>query len=555
MPGWFVQLAALAVLGLLGASNGDWVASSIMVTGGLMIPVWTLAVNLWWITLVLAPFAVLKHRGAWIRGSLISAVIAAALAVFPTLYITQQRLAVVPVVVNSSNLLPLPDRFLSMEMTLTDNRADLHTCTPLCQQWLLGGDLQWIRMMSAPDARLAQRSIVYYRAGRADCAEVDPDFPAKGDCLLARPDDGARADLQMHLTELGDFHTPMDPNAGVVALTGVQKVTLTDMRDARVLLEQSRYGWVEPMVGFLEPKVQITNTVTADGGFRLHQMRHYTAPIDLRGALLQVGVRAAPPRDMMPTGGDVDLSWQHGPYLSRLPYDTALQDSMVAVAQGKPVPKGTYAERMMASMPGLAAAIAPRARKVAPNRPPADDDFAGWLAQIGQGGMDGFRAMNIVGDMMQGAPPGAFDAHGDAFLAALPAAPGLTPLLGRFAFDPVPHLRGLWTKGVDEEADVLALRAACDADERWSARLAPFVFEAAQSLFPRHQDPKFFGYELQLTVQVLTHLQRPDLAQAVADGIDWDVVAGLSPRATFGTFPPVTRALLMDRISKPIPCH
>ncbi|MBC7736971.1 MAG: hypothetical protein H7245_07050 [Candidatus Saccharibacteria bacterium] len=40
----------------------------------------------------------------------------------------------------------------------------------------------------------------------------------------------------------------------------------------------------------------------------------------------------------------------------------------------------------------------------------------------------------------------------------------------------------------------LVLQAACPADARWAASLAPFVQQAGQSLLPRHHDLKFFRF-------------------------------------------------------------
>lgn len=71
MPFWFVILAVLAATGLLGSYSSGFVTSSIMFSLGLMIPVWILAVNLWWIVLVLAPWAWMAARGRPVRGFLI----------------------------------------------------------------------------------------------------------------------------------------------------------------------------------------------------------------------------------------------------------------------------------------------------------------------------------------------------------------------------------------------------------------------------------------------------------------------------------------------------
>lgn len=410
-----------------------------MFTNGLMIPVWILAVNLWWVTPILAPFAYLSLRGWPVKGLLIATLIAVVAYALPTLDIAQQRLVVVPGAVNSADLTPSPKPGIaSVEFVLTDNRADLHCCQILCQQLLTGGDIQWLRMASAPDARLAQRSIVYYRAAPAECLAMDSRFPPDGTCLLARPDDGAKADLQLHLTELGDFWTPMDQHPGLVALTCIQTATFTDLRDGRLLIDQSRYGWTEPMVGFLEPDTQITTVVTAKGGFRPRPNRLYVGKVDLAADFGQIGVRLNLPRSSAPYDSPRKRSDDHGPYTTQEPYDAVLRSSMFAVAQGKPVPEGSAVERLIQNMPGLVnkppvavvlpstpqnrvkgKQFQPNAKRglpmqilplVKPNRHPADDDLAGWLGQISGQSLDAYRAMSIVGDMMADAPVGTYDA-------------------------------------------------------------------------------------------------------------------------------------------------
>jgi hypothetical protein len=583
MPTWFVTLAIAAMIGLICCNNTAFVASSIMFTNGLMIPVWILAVNLWWITLALAPLAWFARRGYPVRGFLTSACVVLALFTLPSFYIALQRQALVPTPVNTANLTPLPASEIgSLEIVLTDDIAYLHACQVLCQQLLTGGDLQWIRMASAPDAKLPQRAIVYYRAASEDCAALDHNFPTGEECLLARADDGSPADIQMHLTELGDFNAPMTQNAGFVALTGVQKLDITDLRDGRQLIAQSRYGWIEPMVGFLEPDTDFDVAVRAHGGFRLHPKRLYVGKIDLRASLNSIGIRTGPPRSTQPYYSPAELVWSFGGYLTQLPYDEPLNTTMFDVANGKPVSNGTAAEMFLTRLPGLVATapvvvvapasseenvsggqIQPDAKQNLPvlSRPaqtghPDDDDLGGWLAQISASdGFDALHALSIVKDMISDAPPGTYDAFGDAYLVAREKTPGLTPYLGNFAFDPTPHLRDLWTAGVDEAADALVLQAICRADARWSHSLSFFVVEAGESLLPHYRDPKFFGANLLEVVLILDHLQHADVARAFVNEIDWDIVDGLSPLAKFGTFPPVTRDLLLSRVDFPTPCH
>ena len=583
MPTWFVTLAAAALIGLIGCFNSAFVASSIMFTNGLAIPLWILAVNLWWIALALAPWAWFAHRGRPIRGLLTSALVLTALFTLPNFYIALQRQAVVPESVDTANITPLPASGISsLEMVLTDDIAHLHDCAVLCQQLLTGGDLQWIRMASAPDARLPQRAIVYYRARVEDCAALDHNFPNGAECLLARADDGSPADLQLHLTELGNFYTPMEQNAGIVALTGVQELVITDLRDGRQLITQSRYGWTEPLVGFLEPRTDIDVTIHAQGGFRLHPKRLYAGKIDLRSSLNSVGIRTGMPRDTRPYYSPTELVWSHGGYLTQLPYDEPLKTTMFAVAQGKPVPTGTEAEMFFKNLPGLVPTtpvtvvapgaihengngrqMQPEAERDLPATPqpsrtghPDDDDLGGWLEKITTSkGLEALRALNIVMDMVSDAPPGTYDAFGDAYLAARETTPGLTPLLGNFAFDPTPHLRALWTAGADEAADALALQAACNADERWAHNLAFFVVDAGESLLPRYRDPKFFGNNLKDVVLILGHLHRPDVARAFVNEIDWTIVDGLSPLAKYGSFPAVTQDLLLSLVDAPTPCR
>lgn len=501
----------------------------------------------------------------------------------PTVYIGLQRAAVIPETVNVSNLNPLPAGDIrSVEMMLTDDIQHIHSCELLCQRLLTGGDVQWIRMASAPDAKLPQRTIVYYRADPQDCAVLDHNFPVGAECLLAREDDGSPADLQMQVTELGDFYSAMAQNAGIVALTGHQALVITDLRDKRELIRQSRYGWTEPMVGFLEPDTDFDVAVRANGGFRLHRKRLFTGKIEMWKALSSIGIRMNMARDTQPFYSPEEKLWWHGPILTPLPYDEPLLTTSFAVARGETLPTDNAAAKFLMNVPGLipanpVAGEAPAASsgngddqqiqldpepnpsampRDAQGGRPADDDLGGWLARISNSkGPYAHQALNIVTDMIKAAPPGTYDAYGDAYLDALETTPGLARFMGNFAFDPTPYLRDFWTAGVDPAADSLVLRAICGADARWSSQLVPFVLEAGQSLLPRYREPKFFGAELQDVVVILGHLNRSDLARSFVDQIDWTIVDGLSPIAKMGTFPEVTRDLLINRASYLTPCQ
>ncbi len=198
-------------------------------------------------------------------------------------------------------------------------------------------------------------------------------------------------------------------------------------------------------------------------------------------------------------------------------------------------------------VPATPPAVARRAAKLA-----GENDLSRYFDTVLKGqGIDRLHALITY------AADGSYDAYGDTFLIPLntgTADCGLIPLLGQFGFDPTPLLRQRWTSGIDERADALVLQAACRADARWFAALAPFVAEAGQSILPKSGDPKFFAAELRQTVLVLGHLGRADLARQIASSIDWQVVDAIPAIGKLGLSPPLTQPGLSGLVDNPNPC-
>ena len=566
MPNWFISWSIVAVFSWLASLSGRIVIETTLLTNGLVLPLWTLAVNLWWVMILISPWVWLTRRGKPVLGFAITTTMLAVLVACVWLYIGHLRDTVVPQPAASlTETTPTATPARSLEIEWTDNRSDLHSCEILCQQVLTGGDIQWLRVSSSPEARLPQRTIIYYRAPEAECAAVARSFPAGATCLLARPDDDAKADLKMEITELGDFYLPLEAEHATLYLTGTMSMTLTDQRGAPVkLAEQSLVTWAEPRLMILQPNIDIFNqSIAQSGGGRFHLTRRERGSTDLAGALIRTGLRLAPARPAEFVDNFRSNSWSHGGFVSNLPYDAPLQATMFAVAQNKSMPGHEYdflAEALMPRKarpsPAAAAPKPPLVRRTA--QQVGENDLRPYFETILKGqSIDRLHALNIIVDMITDAPDGTYDAYGDICLNALntgTADHGLIPLLGQFGFDPTPYLRQRWTTGVDEAADDLVLKAACRADVRWAAALAPFVAEAARSIVPKAGDPKFFAAELRQSVLVLAQLGRADLARLVADSIDWQVVDATPAIGKLGLFPPLTRQSLTDLVENPNPC-
>lgn len=253
MPGWFIALFVGSLVGFMASWSGNLVLGTSILTFGLMLPVWFVAANLWWVLLALLPFMVLRRRGRGALGLAIGAGALVAPGIGASLNLRAARAALTPP-------LPLPAPGLaretgapaSVEITV---RSDLEWDVSeqargnLCRALLPGEGVTWFRLRIIGPA--SSETIVFSRAEREECLAFDPAFPAVAPCLLARKDDGARADLQIEITEEGDFCAPMRGDHGPVYLTGIQRLTLTDYRGApaKVLDERLRYAWSEPMLG------------------------------------------------------------------------------------------------------------------------------------------------------------------------------------------------------------------------------------------------------------------------------------------------------------------
>jgi hypothetical protein len=280
VPFWFVSLSVLAALGALASMSGDLVLVSSIYSFGLLVPVWSVAANLWWVMVVLVPWVWLAYRGRPVWGFGVSLALLVGLAGGLNLYIVQLRDQMVPALPSSppgsAVASGMPTSLEIRSAGKAETRA--HDCDLLCERLLAGPDIKWIRVLPVEGDDAAARSLIYYRADVAACAALDAGFPRDATCLLARPDDGTKAILRIVLTTTGDGFAALRPDHGWVYLTQTRSLTLTDQRGASpaVLDQGTRYLWSEPQVAPLMPGMTALGSGQKFDGLHLPR-KHATA--------------------------------------------------------------------------------------------------------------------------------------------------------------------------------------------------------------------------------------------------------------------------------------
>ena len=82
LPGWFTSLFVVALVGFALSWSGDLVLGTSIVTFGLMLPVWYVAANLWWVMLALMPAMLGRTPGRKAAGLVLGVAAVGGLAVW-----------------------------------------------------------------------------------------------------------------------------------------------------------------------------------------------------------------------------------------------------------------------------------------------------------------------------------------------------------------------------------------------------------------------------------------------------------------------------------------
>lgn len=551
MPGWFISLFVASILGFVASWSGDLVLGTSIMTFGIMLPVWFVAANLWWVLLAIMPTMVLRERGRAAIGLALGAGVLIGLGIGASTYLGQVRHALTP-------SQPLPDPGLaraagapaSVEIAVLSQQpwdVSEEACGRLCQSLLTGPEIRWLRLQ---DAELAGgNAVVFHRADETACLALDPGFPAEAPCILARKDDGARADLRIEITQEGNFWDPMDRNHGPVYLTGIQRLTLTDKRVSppRVLDERLRYSWSEPVVGPLFPAMTALGSGAKNDGPSFKRVRLQSDAFDVAAILAHSGVRIGPiqvspdPRaqsslpvssaflasilaltdDASLSPGQSEMAREWVLQFYRSPFDKTdgpkVNETERRIFQRlTKVQGGLELERTLTSMLG--------------EHPEYFvEDFGALLRVIVTGTPEEARKASEAAVFgLFRAKRGDHDAAWPDYGAAIEsgrASEDLIRWVGRFNQDPVPVLRGQLARTPKDHYAWAALQAVCYIDERWWPALIPFLHDTAIGYLPAAGDTEMNGMEIHHAVRALVLMGRRDLAEDVLGRIDWSLVS------------------------------
>lgn len=551
MPGWFIALLVASLAGFLASWSGDLVLATSILTFGLMLPVWFVAANLWWVLLALMPFMILRQSGKGAIGLAIGVGAMVALGVGASVNLGAARTALTPA-------LPLPAAGLareagvpgSVELAVLSSQgwdASEEACGGLCRSLLTGEDIAWFRLSVAGPA--ASETVVFARADQRDCLAFDPAFPADAPCLLAREDDGASADLRIEITGEGDFHAPMTGDHGAVYLTGVQRLTLTDNRAApeKVLDERLRYAWSQPVIGPLFTAMTALGSGAKSDGPSFKRVRRESGPFDLAAILAHAGLRMGPVPAAADVGGQPSM-----------PVETALLASILTLVDDGTLSRG---QAKMARDWALRFYRSPFAKAAAPKVGDAErrvfqqlaklqgdselepvlasmlgehpeyfvEDFGALLRVIVTGTAEEARKASKAAVFgLFRADRGDHDAAWPDYVAAVEsgrAGEDLIRWVGKFNQDPVPLLRGQLARTPRHHAAWAALQAVCHVDERWWPDLIRLLQDAALGYLPAAGDTEMNGMEIHHAVRGLVLMGRRDLAVDVVGRIDWSLVS------------------------------
>ncbi len=549
MPRWFIALFITSLVGFMGSWSGDLVLTTSIMTFGIMLPFWYLAANLWWILLLMMPAMFLHKSGKGGIGLAIGAGVFVALVTAASVQIDRVRTRLTPTSpVPASGLAVLAGIPSSLEIVGPSEQHHGNNdveCGVPCQAVLTGPDIKWIRVQT--DEQTGDGTLVYLRADAAKCAVLDPNFDGLMPCLQARKDDGARADLRIKVTQEGNFWGPMDRDYGLIYLTGIQRLVLSDQRVSppQVLDERVRYAWSEPVIFPLLPGMTALGSGAKYDGVNIKRHSARSPDFDFVSILAHSGIRpgAYEPR-------------AEGSVNSVAPYTTALLASILSLADDGTLSAGqskiarewllrfrnrsfeetvplviSDGERMllkrMMNIRGDYELERDLTSLMGEHPDYFFDDFGSLLRIVVDGTpQTAERAAKSAAFALFKSKRGDHDDAWTEYAAAIESGRSgeLIRWIGRFNKDPLPLLNDYLLRTPRNKAAWEALSAVCHVDERWWVTLAPFYHETAIRYLPSRGDPEFNSMEIHYTVRGLILMGRADLAEDVLGKIDWSVV-------------------------------
>lgn len=556
MPVWFVGAAIVAGVGALLAQSGDLVLISTLYSFGVMIPIWYLAANLWWMLIVALPLVLLAQRGRWLVGAAGSLAVFLGLVALVQAHVARQE-AALPALVRQP-VQKAAGQPASVELVYTPSETPMRDCDSLCERLLTGPDIQWVRVVRGDDR------LVYFRAPPAQCDGAEP-------CLLPRADTGDAADLRVDWPMEGNGFDPVVPPTGSLKVTVLAALTLTDRRGAApvVLGRQALLQWQTPTLGLLSPGMTALGSGRKSDGLSLPSKTESAGEIDPARFLQEAGLTLGPERDVVPQ--NLNLG-----YPAPRPADAALVAALVDMTPSVATPPRVQmvADWLAPLAFGGAspnAADLPLLRRIA-EMPDWQPIFMGRLlfdhADWFIGDMRALYDEVITGDeahsqlaaskiltVVRSKPLGSFAADGDAFLAAWGSGRQdgwLVQIAASYAFDPTPILQQAVARHPGENP-WMVLSAACRSDPKWAGTLGPFLRD---QMLPLLDHPWDRLDALNKGTASLVNLGRLDLVQDLMDRVDWDAALAYGARYVHPS-PDLARAkqIIFGPLTRPARCY
>jgi len=175
-------------------------------------------------------------------------------------------------------------------------------CGDICEQLLLGGAIDWVRVIPVNDSisRVPIRtSALFRRADAPACQALNPDMPDNTPCILYQNDAPDPAQLLITINE-GTTHEARfwrDTNIGGLRRRGIRLVQaiLPSQSEPQTLFIQSQLFYQTPQPMIISGTGQRADGQIGPGWFYVRETRN-TADIDLAGQIATLGLTLAPPR-------------------------------------------------------------------------------------------------------------------------------------------------------------------------------------------------------------------------------------------------------------------
>jgi hypothetical protein len=284
----YLICGVLPVLGAVLAANGGLVLVSSMLSLGLLIPVWVVVANLWWVWLLFLPVVVGTRAERALVGALVGAV-ASAIAYWGMLIWLQAGVArevagFTPPVV-STDAQPLAEQPARSVHIITDDQALLAAgpCGALCKGLLYGG-VEWLRVTDKTFPREPE-SHTFERADLAECVARDADLPEDVPCVRVTADRERTAELV--IVYMNDDNT-LPETKGFAELLFANRLQITDNRTKVILYDRATRHWSELVVP-LRFTIDLHIDSTHASGATLARAERTDAAVDPVAALQGLG--------------------------------------------------------------------------------------------------------------------------------------------------------------------------------------------------------------------------------------------------------------------------